>query len=605
MFSNERRTFSLLLLIIAVVSVLLLNSEKWKNGNWRGVIASDGKGYYAYLPALFIYHDFTYSFAKEYENKYGQPGQGAYYAPINEGQPVNKYFAGVSLLMLPFFLLACVFSFLFGLPVDGYSVLFQCSISIAALFYFLAGLVFLRRTLRLFSISENSALFAVLFIGLGTNLYYYTVVEPSMSHVYSFFVFSFFIYSARKIFVSFSGRWMVWAAAAFALIILIRPSNGVVLLALPFLSTDYRNFKETFGKVLNEKKYLLISILSAALVLCIQPAVYYLQTGKWWVWSYLGESFNFSNPEMFNVLFSYRKGLFVYCPVLFISLFGLIRIFKLSFFRAAGFITFLFVTLWVISSWWSWWYGGSFGMRPFIEYFPFFGIALAYLIDDMKSKWAKMSLILVCFFFVYLALIQTWQAYRLILPWDGMNEQRYWKIFLKTDPKYCGIFTPDAFIPDENSTDEKIVFLNDLDPGYEWWDMNTVVSGFAHSGNNASLLRGNANKSVCFSKKVRDIVKDTSKKAFVRADLYVYLFSTESNAELVMSFERNGKSFNWNTFPLIKKVMEDQRWEKFTAGVSVPDSLLPDDLLTVYVSRSDTNSVYVDDLQVTFLITQK
>jgi len=37
---------------------------------WDRSINSDGKGYYAYLPAFFIYHDFTYKFIASYEEKY-------------------------------------------------------------------------------------------------------------------------------------------------------------------------------------------------------------------------------------------------------------------------------------------------------------------------------------------------------------------------------------------------------------------------------------------------------------------------------------------------------------------------------------------------------
>ena len=46
--------------------------------NWDRVINSDGKGYYAYLPAIFIYNDLNFRFVEFYENKYYPPDRSVF-----------------------------------------------------------------------------------------------------------------------------------------------------------------------------------------------------------------------------------------------------------------------------------------------------------------------------------------------------------------------------------------------------------------------------------------------------------------------------------------------------------------------------------------------
>jgi hypothetical protein len=89
-----------------------------------------------------------------------------------------------------------------------------------------------------------------------------------------------------------------------------------------------------------------------------------------------------------------------------------------------------------------WYYGGGFGMRPVIDFFVFFVIPLTfliqYIIQKRYLKWLGYGVIISC---IFLAQIQTYQKVNFILPWDGMNKEIYWKIFLKTDSTYIGKYT--------------------------------------------------------------------------------------------------------------------------------------------------------------------
>ena len=53
--------------IVCLITVIILfcsSNIKLNNDSWKSVLMndSDGKGYYAYLPAVFIYHDLHFRF---------------------------------------------------------------------------------------------------------------------------------------------------------------------------------------------------------------------------------------------------------------------------------------------------------------------------------------------------------------------------------------------------------------------------------------------------------------------------------------------------------------------------------------------------------------
>ena len=59
------------------------------------LINADGRGYYEYLPALFIYDDIHFGYLDTLETDYYDLEQmkGMYQNPLFE-RPINKYFAG-------------------------------------------------------------------------------------------------------------------------------------------------------------------------------------------------------------------------------------------------------------------------------------------------------------------------------------------------------------------------------------------------------------------------------------------------------------------------------------------------------------------------------
>jgi hypothetical protein len=107
-------------------------------------------------------------------------------------------------------------------------------------------------------------------------------------------------------------------------------------------------------------------------------------------YSYGDEGFFFTNPQIINGLFSYRKGWLIYTPLMIFALLGILTLARRKF--QQFFIPVLIFTvanIYVVYSWWCWWYGGSFGSRPMIDSYPLMAVALAgmvygYRVPDRK-----------------------------------------------------------------------------------------------------------------------------------------------------------------------------------------------------------------------------
>ena len=420
--------------LIFVFLLLYTAKTNWSDGQWESVIEADAKGYYAYLPALLIYGDLNFGFYDkvEVENTYDQNliyDYRAYY----EGRCINKYYAGESFLVLPFFATAHLISHFYGYPTDGYSRLYVISITIAALFYLLIGLMALRRTFFLFGISEFNSLIVISTLIFGTNLFYYSIGEVGMTHVYSFSMISIFIYQVSKYFNEFQGKRIVYGAIFLGLIILIRPINAIIIFSIPFLSQNVNNFMRGLKNYFLRWKILMLSIVIILSICSIQLIIYKWQTGTFFVYSYGKEGFNFGSPQIANFLFSYKKGFFLYTPICLISLFGFASIWKDKF-KVITLFCFLFFVVYTLSSWWMWYYGGSFSSRVMVDFLPFYAILLGLLLQGTSKTFLRGTCFTVFFLLVLLNQIQTLQYRYYVIHWSNMDKESYWDTFLDIEP---------------------------------------------------------------------------------------------------------------------------------------------------------------------------
>ncbi len=418
-------------LVLATVIFSDFNVKIWKTPG--RVIQWDVIDYYGYLPAAFIYHDISLKFKDHYTGK----KHFVFWAKKTAlGSYVFKMTMGLSVMYSPFFFVANSLAGPLGYNTGGYSLPYRFAIVMAALFYLALGLIFLSRVLR-FYFSEWITGFVVLAIGLGTNLFWYSTFEPGMSHVYSFFLVSVFIFLTIKWYQK-PGLWYsVWIGLVIGLLTLIRPVN--LILVLFFILYDLKNLRDVKNRwqLFRKKCGKLIVIVALGFLILIPQLLYWKTvTGHWLYYSYGNEGFFFLHPQILNVLFSFRKGWFVYTPVMIFAVAGIYFLFKRYKQLFLPVLLFLLVYLYVVSSWWSWWYGGSLGQRELIDIYPVMALPLAAMLQWMLSRKAVLRYLLgfLMLITVVLGAFYNVQYYYGSIHWDSMTRQAYFDSFGRVHP---------------------------------------------------------------------------------------------------------------------------------------------------------------------------
>jgi hypothetical protein len=421
-------SFYALIVMVLIAAVMGKNLKKWKDNK---IIDNDVISYYAYLPPTFIYHDLSFEFTKnlppDFEGK-------IWTHKADNGTQTLKMTMGLSVLWAPLFLLAHGFAHLADYPSNGYSTPYSIAILVAAIIYLFIGLWFLRKILLKY-FGEWPTTMTLITLVLGTNLLHYVVVEPGMSHVYSFALFNLFLFLCLKWLQEPTYQTTIFTALVAGLLALIRPVNGIVIL-IPALLIVFS--KKSFNINKLGTKRLLKMILQAGFVfflMLLPQLIYWKQiTGHWLYYSYNNEGFFFSNPQIINGLFSYRKGWLINTPIMIFAFTGFAFIKEELAILRNSFLVFLILFLYVVFSWWCWWYGGSYGSRPMIDIYGMMAIGLAAFIYKITqtSLWSKISMSVVFVFFIYLNIYQMGQYRTSLLHWDSMTKQAYWEIMFKT-----------------------------------------------------------------------------------------------------------------------------------------------------------------------------
>lgn len=420
-------------LFILVVSIWVTANINWGSHRYTRIIKVDGNGYYAYLPATFIYHDLNFGFFDEIRDKYHPSNFDYDYRYDYKGNTVDKYYCGTALAMAPFFLMGHIITSATDLPADGYSYYYLLFISIAAIFYLMIAVIYLDKVLKVYINSQVNRMLVVLLMVFGTNLFYYTVHEPSMSHVYSLAFITLYLYCVQQYFISFKRSSLIASAIFLGIIVLIRPVNIIIIFAIPFFAGDLNTYAKGIKQLLNNYLTLISAVLVFCIVVSLQLIIYKIQTGSYLIYSYADEGFNFLHPHIWKFLFSYKKGLFVYTPITFLALAGGYFLFRKNKFQFWTITGFLLIVVYILSSWQQWYYGGSFSSRVMIEYLPAFMILLAFLLQGIKGKRNQIAMITLLALLVIVCQIQTYQYYVAQIHWEDMDKQKYWDVFLRID----------------------------------------------------------------------------------------------------------------------------------------------------------------------------
>ncbi|HQI69435.1 MAG TPA: hypothetical protein PLT47_01700 [Bacteroidales bacterium] len=375
-----------------IMSLFIVNNIPVK---YSLMIWSDAEAYYDYLPSTFIKNDIAHMH---------------YAVPLPNGNRLNKVTMGVSLLELPFFAGAHIYSKINGLAADGYSFPYQVALLISVTVYMFLGLFVLFKILRP-RFGKATSFITVTALFFATNLFYYTFCQPGMSHGYSFFVLTLFLYRIDFFMKSPKIKNAILCGLPLALAVLIRPTN--ILYAFLFLLYDVYSFhslKERTMFIVKNIRYFLIIIFIGILFYIPQIAYWSYAWGSLKLYGYVDpngtpETFKYlTDPKIFKVLFGIESGWIVYTPFFIFFFIGLIISLVKKIHHSFA-ILFIFLSiLYLNASWWSYTFACSFGYRSMIEFYPLFAIPVAFLFSKIfhnKKNILKVSIMFVLVIFSF------------------------------------------------------------------------------------------------------------------------------------------------------------------------------------------------------------
>lgn len=305
----------------------------------------------------------------------------------------NKYWIGWALVnavpYVPTYLLVAVMDPPSG--ITGYEPVLMTAIWSFQLLLGALSLYFAWLLLRRYTRPE-AALTGLLLTWLASPLVYYQTARVSLVHnqvfflVVSAFLLTFRIRDRRAGTVT----WILLGLVS-GLAVVSRPTSAVYLLfPLTVAILDLRS---------NELRLwirrTLLAALAAFLPLALQFAAWKVVYGQFVLHSYAGESFDFTAPQIFPILFSDFHGWLNWHPFLLIgftafSVFALrARDLRLTWLASSALI------IYVNASWWCYWFGSSFGNRSFevLTLFAMLGVAL--LIDRPPTSWVRRGTIVI------------------------------------------------------------------------------------------------------------------------------------------------------------------------------------------------------------------
>ncbi|MDR0548092.1 MAG: hypothetical protein LBI10_01570 [Deltaproteobacteria bacterium] len=384
----------------------------------RIFITNDGADYYEPLQELFI---------EGY-----QPVATASSIILENGKIANIHGIGVAILEAPFFLAAKAINWLSGLHYrDGLNEIFQLFSAISSAFYFILGICLIH-TILLNYLNVSNTKFILSLLVFGTNLFFYASGTWGLnySHIYSFFSITLFIYLTINFYNQKGKKLLLYSILVGSIIglnTLIRNHNCLIVIV--FLLYDINSIQQAWQRLKKYIKYYIIALIFSWILFLPQMIWWHQHTDQWIINLY-GKiaSFNWRKPELLNLMFSIRKGLFIWTPIwIFAYLVPFVKS-QLSYKWRLSFAVYLPLKLYICSSWFFWWYGGGFGQREYVDVIVLAAIGLAiffdYLskVDYMKIIFLKINLqyfIIILCVFIFINIIYTKGIMQGIIPFDG------------------------------------------------------------------------------------------------------------------------------------------------------------------------------------------
>jgi len=422
----------ILALIWLVVGAWVLQPQKGTMFTW------DSFGYHLYLPAAVIDHDpLLKDFDRVDQARKDHDASGTLYqiSTLPDGRHVIKYPMGLAVIWSPWFMVGHWVAGVTGQAQDGYSPPYDESIRIGMLLYLLLGLLALRRVL-MDAFGECTTAFTLLLLFAATNLMDQATMGLAMPHLPLFCLYAGILWATIRWTADRRMGRAVLLALLMGLAMLIRPSEGVCIL-LPFLWRREGEVTSPFIRARQLRKQWAV-ILLVMFVIGLPQFIYWkAATGHWVLDTYnnAGEGFDLLTPHTGPFLFSFRKGWYIYTPLMLAATAGIYLLRRVWREAYLPVLAFFLLNLYLLSSWTCWWYADSFGSRAMVGSYAVMALPLAAALQwamkgSMLRRAGMVTLLVVC---ALLNIFQYWQFKQGIIDSSRMAWAAYAADFGRTE----------------------------------------------------------------------------------------------------------------------------------------------------------------------------
>ena len=583
----------------------------------ENILCWDVFGYYLYLPLKFIYHDLSIhdeSIVRHILEEYQNSATFYQAMKLEDGTYVLKYTMGFSILYFPFFMIAHLVATLTPYATDGFSIPYQYAILFGGIVYSLLAIWVLARVLLNF-FSENLTAIILILVVFSTNYIMHVTMhgQNANSHAYLFLMYALILWLTILWHKSHKMRPMLFLGLVCGITILSRPSE-IVCLAIPVLwgVMDKRTILDKWKLLVKHYRQVLLFVLILVVIGSFQFIYWKIHTGKFLFNSYggnAGEGFEFFRPNIFKVLFSFRKGWLIYTPVMLFALLGFIFTYKKNKPVFFALLVYFICNLYIVSSWSNWWYTQSFSQRALIPSYPVMAIPLGYFLGWLyeRKKFVKLSGLSLLALLLILNIFQTIQAANGTLHGDRMTRAYYFRTFGKlhaTEEDRKLLLVERSFDAHEYIRYEeeyKSQLLDVLDFEIEEYNDSLTIQ----TGNHYFYLDSKHEFSPAIEYSYNQITNQDHAWIRVTALVYPTQDIRMNPFSLVVHFVHNGYPYKYRTLDSENLDLRINEWNTISFDYLTPEVRRKEDNLKVYLWNRGGTGLYLDDLKVEVLEKQE
>ena len=597
-----------LILIIIVVSSVKFTHLQTNPLSW------DAFGNYLYLPATFIYGDPAMTDMQWVENineKYNNTETFYQLSPQDNGTQVIRFTSGIAWMMSPFFIAGHAFASMAVIyEADGFSEPYQFAIILGGLLYFVLGLIFLRKIfLRYLSDKVTAISLAVLCI--TSNLYFFITHGNDIPHVYVFTLNVFIVWLTMRWHEDHQKKHAILLGLLLGLAVITRISEAVMIV-IPLLwgVYDKKSMIRKWNMLIEYRNQILWFIIAGVVGILPQMAYWLFTTGHIYFFAYddAGSQLNLFNPRFGWVLFGFRKGFFIYSPVMILSVIGFYHLYKKKRELFFPLLAAVFFHIYLVACFSSL---IAYGWRAFIDIYSLLAIPLAFFIGRVVALklWAQIPVYLVIIAFTVLNIFQVWQLNHGILDGYRMTKSYYFRVFGQTkvseeDRKLMLVqrnFTEIEYLTNEEDFTHRILKHFDFEKPEKEHAAHYDTS-YAHTGERSFRMDGNIEFSPTLRIEYRDITDNYY--GWVRASVWVYPTADPkaNEAKLIVSFRHKWDNYKYRNYSMNADTvhLKLNQWNLITQDYMTPELMSRKDKLEVYVWYQGQEDIWIDDLKIEF-----